>query len=106
MQPLEDTRVTSDVTRAMYADETTPAFYFRRKLREGFKWKMTTFKVQVAGETFNEPIITELIRDGYEIPLIQQLVKKGNYKHERIQAIKAKVEAEKEAAKAKEAANG
>lgn len=94
MQDTVDPRVTSAVTQAMHDNETTPALYLRRKLREGHEWKNATLRAQMSGDIFNEPIITELIKDGYEVPLIQQLVKKGNYKHERIQAIKAKIAAE------------
>jgi hypothetical protein len=88
----------------MHKEQTTPALYFRLKVKEGHRWSNATYRAQISGDTFNEPIITELIRDGYAIPLIQQLIKKDNYNHERIQAIKAKVEAEK--AKSEEAGNG
>lgn len=91
MQDMTDPRVTSAITQAMHDNEITPAIYLRRKIREGHDWKNATLRAQMSGDIFNEPIITELIKDGYEVPLIQQLVKKGNYKHERIQAIKAKI---------------
>jgi len=92
MQSIEDSRVRSDLTRAMHLNQISPSLYFRTKVSQGHNWKYATFRGVMTGAFCNEAIEIELIKDGYEKDLIKQQVEKGTYKHERIMSIKAKIE--------------